>query len=378
MKITKEDLLLLHQIVSTPSVSGKEYHMNSKLYQYCKNRGFVVNIDNIGNIIASKVNPKNEYTLLFVAHKDKIGFINKKIHTSGLVELAKVGGIFPFRIFNARLMHYNKEVRMIGTLKVNLDMKNPYKSKYFADFNYLSSPDVLDEMKKFIKIGDPIMFYPIFTLTKNHIISTYLDNSIGVFTCLKVLDYFSKNNSDVNIVVAFSSQEEVGLRGVKSILERVNPDLTVIIDTTGVSEVVRVGKGPAIILFDYGLILPSHIQERLEEIAKKNKLPYQLEVYDGGGTSDWKVASMEGYLTLPIGLPTKNLHSPIETVSIDDLENLINYVIEIANNSNIFIDPKQIETIQIKGKLECPNCYNIKLLKQLKEKKENFRRNIIL
>jgi endoglucanase len=362
----KDKLIGLERIVSTPSVSGNEYHFNSKLVEqynewnnkYNISKDWKIKIDNMDNVIFSKGNSKNKFTLLFAAHKDKVGFIVENIRHDGYVELARVGGLPLTQIVNSRIVLYNKKITLIGTLKIQIDKNDIRKSQVYGDFGYKSKL----EIGKFVKLGDPVMFYPDFLLVKDHIISPYMDNSIGVFTCIAIIDYFITHDLDINIIVAFTSQEEVGLRGIKSVLKKTNPDLSIIIDTTGVSKTVELGGGVTLILFDYGIILPKNIQKKLEEIAKKSNIPYQLEVYSKGGTSDWEISSIEGHMTLPIGIPVKNIHTLIETVSIKDLNHLIKYVIKLGESFDEFREIKEfrdIKLIELSGpkKLSCPNCY---------------------
>lgn len=357
IELKKEDILTLKQIIATPSVSGHESIMNNRLINFIrKYPSWKVDIDEIRNVIFSRIIDKNYPTILFTCHKDKIGFIVEEILANGKIKLAPIGGINPLTIFNGRILLYNEKHLFFGTLQISLNKKDLMNSLYLGDFGFDSGNVVRFHE---INIGDSVYFFPQFLNTKTHIVSPYLDNSVGIFTCLKVIDYFSLNMIPANIVVSFNSQEEVGLRGIKSVLKKIKPDLVIGIDVTGETNTVKVGKGPTITLLDYGIILPKNIQNTLERIARENKINYQLEIYTQGGTSDWRVTSIEGYTTIPIGVPIRNIHTMIETICIKDIEYLVNYVISIGKNFEKLHQIHAQEYLAEPLQLTCPTCAKI-------------------
>ena len=143
------------------------------------------------------------------------------------------------------------------------------------------------------------------------------------------------------VMGVFTVQEEVGLKGAKTSAFGLNPDVAIAIDTCipgdhpGIKKTdsaIQVGKGPAITVMDAGgrgVITHPKVLEWLCETAKAEGIPYQMDV-TVRGTTDASAISLtrEGIPSGVISVATRYIHTPVELLSLKDLEKAAELVVE--------------------------------------------------
>jgi len=156
-----------------------------------------------------------------------------------------------------------------------------------------------------------------------------LDDRIGCAILLQLaLDDFQTDN---DIYYVFTTQEEVGLRGAKTSAFSVSPDFAIAVDVTGTGDTpetyimeVKLGEGPAIKVLDSGMVVRKPVIDFMVDVAKKNRIPYQLEILKGGTTDGMMIqTNKEGVLTGVVSVPTRYIHSQAEMCDMDDVENSV-------------------------------------------------------
>ena len=136
----------------------------------------------------------------------------------------------------------------------------------------------------------------------------------------------------------FSVQEEVGCRGARPAGFSIAPDVAIAFDVTGTGDAqgskpmaVKLGGGAAIKIKDQSAICDATLVEKMKETAKENKIPYQLEILTFGGTD---TASMqlagEGCRAGCISIPTRYIHSPVETADEKDIKAAIELTVALC------------------------------------------------
>lgn len=176
--------------------------------------------------------------------------------------------------------------------------------------------------KRQLDRGTPLTFKPHWRESKDYVQCCYMDNRLGVWNALKVAETLT------NGIICFSCWEEHGGGSAeylgRFIYQKFKVRQAIISDITWVTPGVHHGKGVVISLRDSGLPRRSYVN-RVIEIAKKSKIPFQLEVEATGG-SDGNVLQRSPY---PIdwcfvGAPEANVHSPDEKVHKKDIEAMVN------------------------------------------------------
>ncbi len=132
------------------------------------------------------------------------------------------------------------------------------------------------------------MFETEFLDLGNRIVAKSLDDRSGCTAMIEIMKRIK--NSPHELVFVFSVQEENGSRGASTAAYEVGPDLALALDVTPVGDIVGIkmqtelGAGPAIKVRDAGMISDPRVVRWIEDTAKKNKIPYQMEVLDIGST----------------------------------------------------------------------------------------------
>ena len=178
-----------------------------------------------------------------------------------------------------------------------------------------------------MKIGDFFVVEPnVVRLAGRRIAGRPLDDRIGCVALIEIAKRLNETRDDVYFV--FTAQEEVGLRGAKTSTFVIAPDYAIAFDVTGSGDMigakscaVKVGGGAAIKIKDASVICNPDLVASLEQTAKDNKISYQFDVAAAGGTD---TAAMQaagfGCAAAAISIPTRYIHSAVETVDLGDVE----------------------------------------------------------
>jgi endoglucanase len=147
---------------------------------------------------------------------------------------------------------------------------------------------------------------------------------------VSVLDAVKDDDLDMTLVVTFTTSEEVGLRGARTVADQVLPAVaialegTTAVDVPGVSgakKLAAMGKGPAVTIADSGIIASRRVSRRIQEIADADGIPYQMKLPGGGGTdaAAYQPAG-QGVLVGVIAVPVRYIHAPISMLRPSDLD----------------------------------------------------------
>ena len=191
--------------------------------------------------------------------------------------------------------------------------------------------------KQGVRVGDYITFDRSFSRLGGSLVTgKAFDNRIGCYAMVEVMRRLSV---DAEVYAVATVQEEVGLKGARTAAYRIYPDLAIVLDVTttgdypGVREeesATKLNAGPAITLVDAkgrGLITHPDVKELLISTAEEEKIPYQLEVGEGGTTDATTIhLTKEGILAGVVTVPTRYIHSPVEVASTKDIERVVELV----------------------------------------------------
>jgi putative aminopeptidase FrvX len=172
-----------------------------------------------------------------------------------------------------------------------------------------------------IERGTTLTYEPYLKAKGSKLTGPYMDNRLGVYNALKVAETLE------NGIIVFSTYEEHGGGSVPMVLNYIQNHFPIkqalISDITWVTEGVRHGEGVAISLRDKHIPRRSFL-DKILMLADESGVPYQLEV-EGSGSSDGREVHMSPYAIdwCFIGAPESNVHTPKETVHIDDIEAMV-------------------------------------------------------
>jgi endoglucanase len=323
---------LIQKLVEIPSPSGYESQIRSAIRAEIEKNADEIKVDALGNLIARKgQGSKDGLKVMLSAHIDEIGIIATHVDENGFVRFTTIGGVRPLNCVGGRVRFLNGRIGVIGVERAEDASKIPAIEQMFIDLGFTSRKDAT------VKVGDIAAFERPFTDLGSRLISKAMDDRIGVAVLVETLHQLK--DSPHQLFFVFSTQEEVGLRGATTAAFGIDPDLGLAVDVTGSGDTpkgakmeVSLGKGPAIKVRDGGMLSDPRVVDWMVRTAEKAKIPYQLEVLEGG-TTDARAIQV-ARAGVPVGclsIPTRYIHSPSEMVDFNDVQNAVRLTLALLS-----------------------------------------------
>lgn len=321
----------LKKLCENSGVSGYEHKIANFIKEHFNKFATNTTIDSLGNVIAIKKGEKNtnDIKIMLAAHMDEIGLMVTKIDEKGFVKFTTIGGIDPRTLLAQEvIIHGNEEIfGVIGAKPPHLQDNSEREEAVKIEDLSIDTGFSKEQLEGLIDIGDTITVKRDFIKLQNNLVSSKaLDDRAGIavmYECAKELT-FMKHEADVYFVSTV--QEEVGVRGAATSTFSINPDIGIAVDvgfghTPDIPKEysLDIGKGPGITI---GGNIHPRLRDKLVEIAKEYKLPYQFEVDPGPTGTDARAIQITrcGIPTLLISLPLRYMHTSIETIDIEDIK----------------------------------------------------------
>lgn len=327
----KDILRILKNLNQFCSVSGNEKALLEYVYAQLQPDCDEIYMDTLGNLIVTIGQGKGE-TVLFSAHADTIGFIVHCADEEGYIHVAAIGGVC-LDILQGRHVVFSNGIEGV-IVKKKMDRE---KELDISDFVIDIGVSSKSKAETLVSPGTFCGFYSdCFMLpNKKRIISAFLDNRINVILQIEVIKAITKIELKNKICFVFSTQEEVGMRGVGAAVYSICPKYAVSLDVTSCSAPdeknisMKLDKGACIKIMDKSIYCHEKMVAFLRQIAEKKKISYQYDIFTGGGTDAGVIQkSRSGVYTGGISIPVRYVHSPCEMVSLNDYENAKKLVIE--------------------------------------------------
>lgn len=337
---------LMRELSLAPGISGFEEEIVKILERELKDVTDDIEIDAMGNLIATKTGSKKAPSIMLAAHMDEIGLMVKFIDDNGFIKFSTIGGINNQMLMNQIVTVHTKTGEITGVIgsKPPHAMSDEERNKIvkaddmFIDIGAIDKEDA----EKLVEIGDAITFNSEFVeYPSGLIMGKALDNRVGCYVLCEVL---KRVNTDATIYAVGTVQEEVGLKGARTSAFKLNPDYAVALDVTlsgdhpGIKPEEApavIDKGPTLILIDAngrGIMTSKSVKDMLINAGEEKDIPYQLEVSQGG-TTDGAVIQLarEGIPTGVLSVPTRYIHTPVSVCSKKDIENTIELIVAAIN-----------------------------------------------
>jgi putative aminopeptidase FrvX len=299
--------------------------------------------DNYGTAVAV-INPKAEFKVVIEAHADEISWFVHYITSDGFIYLRRNGGsdhmIAPSKRVN---IHTEKGIikAVFGWPAIHVRdaarEEPPSLKNIFLDCGCSTKKEVEDLG---IHVGCVITYEDEFmVLNDRFYVGRALDNRIGGFMIAEVARLLkeSKTKLPFGLYITNSVQEEVGLRGAEMITQTIKPNVAIITDVCHdtqspmmnkvVSGDLACGKGPVL---TYGPAVQNNLLKLIIDSANKNNIPFQRAAASRatGTDTDAFAYSMGGVPSALISLPLRYMHTTVESVHKDDVENVIRLIFE--------------------------------------------------
>lgn len=278
----------------------------------------------IGTVGSGKVN------ILLDAHMDTVGLVIKGIDENGFLLFDKIGGI------DARTLTGNTVKVLSATVQDGVICSTPPHLTSQSDKGKGLDIKTMaidigmskQEAEAVVEIGDrAVICLGQYSLLGDKISAGGLDDRCGAAAVIKAVEAVHDKIRNVRLTVLLSSGEEVGGSGAKTGAFSADADYAIAVDVgfggdsvTPKDETIELSKGPSI---GISPVLDRELTQKLKKLAEREKIPYQHDVMSGrtGTNADHITIAKGGVKTALLSIPLRNMHTPVEVISLSDVEN---------------------------------------------------------
>jgi len=330
----KESFDFLKELISAVSPSGFEEEAVNVWSRRTKSFADEVSVDVLGNATAV-LNIGGGPKIMLAGHIDEIGYMVKYIDDAGFIYFSAIGGVDPHLVPGQRVRIKNGKHKVLGVIGKKpihvLDeeerKKQPKIEELWIDIGAKSRK----EAQSRVGVGDAVV--PAVGLEVLHddiVVGRGFDDKAGAFVISETFRLLSRERVKASLYGVATVQEELGLRGAKASAYGISPDIGIAVDVTFATDFptmdkrktgdIQIGAGPVIAR---GPNINPKIFDLLVKAAKKAKIPYQVEGISKATGTDANVIQMTraGVATGLVSIPNRYMHTQVEVISLNDLEN---------------------------------------------------------
>lgn len=323
----------LQDLLSTPGVSGYEVAVQQVVRSYAESFADEVRTDLHGNVILS-ANAGSEPRIMFAGHCDQLGLLVSHVDDEGFLSVQTVGGWDPQQLVGQRVTVWTDGGDLPGVIsRKAIHLQDEAERKQVAEVKKLwvdiGAKDKADA-EEVVSIGDAITVQLGMQEMRNGAINAPgMDNRTGVWVVVEGFRRAVERGLSVSLFCASTVQEEIGLRGARTSAFGIDPQVAIAVDVTHATDCpgvdkrewgsVEMGGGPVL---SRGANVNPVVWRRLRDQAEAGELPYQVAALGRAAPNDANPLQVNraGVATGLVQIPNRYMHSPVEVVSLDDLE----------------------------------------------------------
>ena len=332
------------QLLTTPSPSGFEQPVQEIVRNYVSEFADEVRTDVHGNVIAS-VNASAPLRVMYAGHADQIGLIVTHINDDGFIYTNTIGGWDPQQLIGQRMTVHTASgpvPAVIARKPIHLldqdERKQVVKQK---DLWLDAGGKDKDEVAEVVRIGDSVTLELGYQEMRNNLAnSPGMDDKSGLWVCMEAARRAkARGNLKVALFAVATVQEEVGLRGATTSAYGVNPEVGIAVDVTHATDCptvdknqegdVRLGGGPVVYR---GPNINPVVAERLRGAAEAADITLQwcgIGRPPGTDANAMQLAR-DGVAAGIVSVPNRYMHSAVEMISLDDIDQCADLLAEFA------------------------------------------------
>ncbi len=359
----KKAINILKKMTESFGPSGFERETTHIINEYMRTYSDEVIADKLGSIVFVAKGETDRPHILLAGHVDEVGFVVGGIdEKTGFLSFNPLGGWWDQVLLSQRVIVRTEKTDLHGVIAA----KPPHlltdeerkkvveKKNMYIDVGATSGKEAT---QLGVKIGDPVVPWSPFSLVRDGKIAMgkAFDDRIGAFVLMEAIRRIkeSKMKHPNAIYGAATVQEEVGLRGAQTVAHLVDPDVALVLEVDISGDVpdikpfeapAKMGKGPSLLTYDSSMIPNQPLKEFIIKTAKEIEIPLQLSQIVAGGTDAGRIhLNRAGCPSAVISVPTRHIHSHVGLLSLEDLENAVKLVVEIARR----LDKKTVDRFTV-------------------------------
>lgn len=331
-----EPLSLLERLSNAFGPSSHEDEVRDVLTDVVKPLVDEVRTDRMGNLICTRRGRRDD-TLLLDAHMDEVGFLVSYVDEAGFLRLSALGGwderILPAHAVTVQARDGRRLRGVIGTTPTHVLTEEDRRRAIKLDELYVdigaTSGDEVHSMG--IDVGSPcVLAYAFERLNDDLVMGKAFDDRAGCVVAVSVLDALQGSDLDLTLACAFTTSEELGLRGARAAVNSVSPKVAIALEGTtavdvpgvaGARRLASMGRGPAVTIADRSIVASREVNALLEDVAASDGIPFQRKLPGGGGTDAGAIQTTgAGVLCGVVSVPCRYIHTPLSLLRPSDLD----------------------------------------------------------
>ena len=349
--LTSKSITFLENYLNNASPTGYEAEGQKIWMDYLRPYVDSFITDTYGTAVGV-VNANADFKVVIEGHADEISWYVNYITDDGLIYVIRNGGsdhqIAPSKRVN---IHTKKGIvkGVFGWPAIHTRGRGKEEAATQHNIFFDCGCTTKDEVEALgVHVGCVITYPDEFmVLNENKFVCRAIDNRMGGFMIAEVARLLTENNITLpfGLYITNSVQEEVGLRGAEMITKTIKPNIAIVTDvchdsTTPMIEKkiegeTKIGKGPVV---TYAPAVQNNLRELILDTAIEKNIPFQRLASSRvtGTDTDAFAYSNGGVASALISLPLRYMHTTVEMVHRDDVENVIKLIYEtilkIQNN----------------------------------------------
>lgn len=337
----------LKQLLTSPGPSGYEARIQRVVRNFAEPFAGQIQSDWHGNLMAA-VNPSGSPRIMLAGHCDQIGLLVQHIDDQGFIRVSPIGGWDIQMLIGQRLTVWSQTGPVTGVIArkaIHLLTEEERKQVPKIQDLWLDIGSASEaETREAVRIGDPVTLELGFHPLRNDLASAAgMDDRVGVWVVFEALRLISKAHPKAAVYAVSTVQEEIGLRGAQTSAFTIDPQVGIAVDVTHATDCpgidqnqygrVKLGQGPVVFR---GPNVNPVVFENLIELATTHEIPVQINGISRAASNDGNVMQISrgGVATGIIGIPNRYMHSPVEVVSLKDLEHAARLIAEFCLTLN--------------------------------------------
>jgi endoglucanase len=317
--------MLLRELSEAIGVSGKEDAVRKIILGAIEAHASDIRIDALGSVTAVRAGTgETPLRVMLAAHMDEVGFMVTGVDGDGLIRFTSVGGLDDRILPGLRVrvgekhipgciiwtpIHKNRDQNVVKMSNLRIDIGVSGKE---AALSHAKPGDRIAFDSRYMEVGESMLRGKAF------------DDRVG---CSLLVDVLQNGPYPVDVLAAFTVQEEIGLRGAQVAAQTLQPNAALVLEGTPAHDLpnpladpddeaepnpgCRLGNGPVLTVMDRSMIVHPRLLGFLRETAARHDIPTQLKTQLGGGTDGGVIHTAgAGRPTAVISVPCRYIHSP--------------------------------------------------------------------
>lgn len=330
----------LKQLISAPGLSGFEAPVRELIEATWSPFTDEVSTSRLGSLHALRYGdgPEPRPSLLLAAHMDAIGLMVTSL-AGEFLHVTKVGGL-DLRVLPGQVVTVQGREQLPGVLVRPPNFLLPDdETNAVVSLEYLLVDTGLDssEVKRLVRPGDLVLFAQAPVEMQSDLLAGHsLDNRASVAALTACLNELQARQVKWDVWAVATSQEEETMAGARTSVFQLRPSLAIAVDVTFASGPgapahlsYPLGKGPTL---GWGPNVHPALSNVFKALAERLEIPYKIEImprHSGTDAFAMQVAA-QGVPTMVVGIPLRYLHTPVEMVSLKDIQRAGRLLAEFA------------------------------------------------